>query len=228
MRYVQQRSPAAMCVSRSTSGPRISRNRSSSAWQAAPLSAATRWIAQLRSTRRMTPSAPMTRLGEVALLVLDDRQLARPVDEARLRRQAIGHALPDPVAGHPPALVEDAVDELLAADRPDRRQQAAGETVVVGREEVLGRVGDVVHVARPADAVADGLAADEPGGLERVELLEDAGPAHAEPGGEVLGRARPVVPQAEQQRPSQVGRSHPRSRGATARHGPARRPRGGR
>ena len=43
-----------------TSAPRTSRNRSSSAWQAAAASAATWWIAQLRSTRRITPSAPIT------------------------------------------------------------------------------------------------------------------------------------------------------------------------
>ena len=164
----------------------------------------------------MTPSGADERLGEIALLVLDDRQLPCPIDQARLRGQAIRHPLPDPVARHPPALLEDAVHELLAADRPDRGQQAAGEPVVVGREEVLGGVGHVVHVARPPDAVADGLAADEARGLERMELLQDPGPAHAETRGEVLGRARSVVAQAEQQRPSQAGGASRRRRPVTA------------
>jgi len=95
--------------------------------------------------------------------------------------------LPDPVARHPPAFVEDAVHELLAADRPDRGQEAAGQPVVVGREEVLGGVGDVVHVARPADPVAHGLPADKTRGFERVELLEDPGPARPEVRGEPVG-----------------------------------------
>ena len=47
-------------------------------------------------------------LGEVALLVLDDRELARPVDERGVGRQALGQALAEPVAGQPPALLEDA------------------------------------------------------------------------------------------------------------------------
>src|SRR6185295_11206996 len=77
------------------------------------------------------------RLGDVALLVLDDRELAGAVEEPGLRCESIGHALSDAVARHPAPLLEDAVDELLAADRPDRGQEAAGEAVVVGREEVL-------------------------------------------------------------------------------------------
>ena len=60
-------------------------------------------------------------------------------------------------------------------------------------------------MARPADAVADGLAADEVGGLERPELLEDAGPARAEALGELVGRARAV--EAEAQRGGRGGAS---------------------
>ena len=47
-------------------------------------------------------------------------------------------------------------------------------------------LGHVVHVARPADAVADRLAANEVRGLERTQLLEHAGPARTERGGEVI------------------------------------------
>ena len=62
IRYVQQRSPDAMCVSRTTSAPRTSRNRSSSASQAA-LAAATSRIAQLYSRSRIVPSPSITALG---------------------------------------------------------------------------------------------------------------------------------------------------------------------
>ena len=91
-------------------------------------------------------------------------------------RDALGHLLADPVAELAPAGGEDLLEQVVAADGLDRGQQPGREGVVVGREEVL-RVGrDVVQVARPADAVADRLAADEVGRLERPELLEDAGP----------------------------------------------------
>ena len=87
----------------------------------------------------------------------------------------------------------------MAASRPAARR------VVVRREEVLGVGRDVVQVARPADAVAHGLAADEVGGLERPELLEDARPAGADPLGELVGRARAVESEAEQQVAAQAG-----------------------
>ena len=89
---------------------------------------------------------------------------------------------PDAVAELAPARGEHLLEEVVAADRLDRREQARGEAVVVRREEVLRVRRDVVQVARPADAVADRLAADEVRGLERAELLEDAGPAGAERG----------------------------------------------
>ena len=79
-----------------------------------------------------------------------------------------------------PPRLEDLVDEGVAADHADRGEQTRGEPVVVRRERDLGVGRDVVQVARPADAVADGPAVDEPGRLERAELLEDAGPARAE------------------------------------------------
>ena len=94
---------------------------------------------------------------------------------------------------------EDLLEQVVAADGLDRREQPGGEALVVGREEVLRLGGDVVQVARPPDAVADGLAADEAGRLERPQLLEDAGPAGTKPGGQLVGRARAIDPQPQQQ-----------------------------
>ena len=103
------------------------------------------------------------RLREIALLVLDDGELARTIDERRVGRQSIGQPLAHAVEGAPSSFLEHAVDQGVAADRVDGREQPAGQGVVVGREEVLGGIGHVVDVARPADTVADRLAADEPG-----------------------------------------------------------------
>ena len=118
---------------------------------------------------------------------LDDGQLADPLDQRGVGGEAIGHLLADPVAELAPPRGEDLVEQVVAADRLDGGQQPGGEGVVVRREEVLGVGRHVVQVARPADPVADGLAADEMGVLERPELLEDAGPAGAEPLGELVG-----------------------------------------
>ena len=151
------------------------------------------------------------RVGEVALVGLDDRQLAHPIEQRRVAVDAVGHLLADPVTELAPSRGEDLVEQVVAADRLDRGEEARGEGVVVRREEVL-RVGrDVVQVARPADAVAHGLAGDEVGGLERAELLEHAGPARAEPPGQLVGRARTVEPQPEQQLATQAGRAAGRS-----------------
>jgi hypothetical protein len=65
-------------------------------------------------------------------------------------------------------MLEDVVEEAIAADRPDRRKQAEREPVVVRREEILGGVGDVVHVPRPPDAVPYSPATDQARSLERV------------------------------------------------------------
>ena len=70
------------------------------------------------------------RLGEVALLVLDHRELAGAVDHRRTGRQPFGEPLPDAFRGHPPARLEHLVDQRFAAHRPDRRQQAGGQPVV--------------------------------------------------------------------------------------------------
>ena len=85
-------------------------------------------------------------------------------------REPVLHLLGD----QPAPGVEDLVDEVVAADRADRGEQTRREPVVVRRERDLGVGRDVVQVARPADAVADGPAVDEPRRLERAELLEDA------------------------------------------------------
>ena len=167
-------------------------------------------IAQLCSRSRIVPSASTIALGEVALLGLDDGQLADAVGERRIRRDSRSAMLvADPVAELAPPRREDLVEQVVAADRLDRGEQAGGEAVVVRREEVLGVGRDVVQVARPADAVADGLAADELGRLERAELLEDAGPAGAEALGELVGRARAVEPEAQQELATEAGRTAP-------------------
>ena len=114
-------------------------------------------------------------VGEVALLVLDDGELADPLDERRVRPAdalVIRSRTRSPIWRRRAS--KTSLDQVVAADRADRREQPGRQPVVVRREEVLGVGGDVVQVARPADAVADRLAADEVGGLERAELLEDA------------------------------------------------------
>ena len=73
----------------------------------------------------MTPSAPMTRLGEVALLVLDDGQLARSIDERGIGRQAVGEALADAARGsirrrssNTPSTSSSPPIDRMAASRP--------------------------------------------------------------------------------------------------------------
>ena len=123
-------------------------------------------------------------------------ELADPVEQRRVRGRL---ARPCRSRTRSPSwrrrAAKTSLEQVVAADRLDRREQAGRQAVVVGREEVLGVGGDVVQVARPADAVADGLAADEVGRLERPELLEDAGPAGAEPRRELVGRARAADPE---------------------------------
>ena len=125
-------------------------------------------------------------VGQITLIALDDGQLADPVEQRRLGGNPLGHLLADPVAELAPSRREDLLQEVVPADRRDRGQQTSRQAVVVGREEVLGFGRDVVQVARPADAVADGLTADQVGSLQRPELLEDAGPAGADPFGELV------------------------------------------
>jgi alkylation response protein AidB-like acyl-CoA dehydrogenase len=138
------------------------------------------------------------RIGDVALIALDDRKFLDSILERRVRRDALGHPAAHEVAELSPPSGEDLVEQIVATDRLDGGQQAGREAVVVGREEVLGIGGDVVQVARPADPVTNRLAAHEMRRLERPELLEDAGPAGADPFGELVRGCRPVEAQPQQ------------------------------
>ncbi len=138
------------------------------------------------------------RVGEVAVVGLDHRQLADPLDERGVRGEAIGHLLTDALAELASPRGEDLVQQVVPADGLDGGEESRGEGVVVGREEVLGVGRDVVQVARPPDPVADGLAADEMSVLECPELLEDAGPAGTEALGQLVRRARAVEAEPEQ------------------------------
>ncbi len=102
---------------------------------------------------------------------------------------------------------EDLLEQLVAADRPDRGEESRRQRVVRGREEVLGIGGDVVEVARPPDAVLHRLAAHEARRLERTKLLEDAGPARAQAHGKLVGRRRAVEAEAKEQVAPQAGRT---------------------
>ena len=138
-------------------------------------------------------------VGEVALGGLDLGQAADAVLDRGIRGDTVRQLIPDPVAQLAPTGGEDLLDELVATDRHDGRQEAARERVIGGREEVLGVGRDVVQVPWPPDAVLDGLATHEMGILERSKLLEDPGPARAEAGGELVRRARAVHPEADEE-----------------------------
>ena len=147
------------------------------------------------------------RVGEVALvtwMTASSRTRSASGASAPTRSaMLLAHA----IAELAPARGEHLVEQIVAADRLDRGQQAGGKRVVVGGEEILGGGGHVVEVARPADAMADGLTGHEVGRLECPELLEDAGPARAEALGELVGRARAVEAEAKQQVAAQVRRA---------------------
>ena len=139
-----------MWVSRTTSAPRTSRNSSSSAWQAAGRGArdvVDRAVVLAQPDRAVGIDR---RLGEIALLGLDDRELADPVLERRAVRRSLGELVADAVAELAPARGEDLLEQLVATDRADRREQAGGQRVVGRGEEVLGVGRDVVQVPRPA------------------------------------------------------------------------------
>ena len=97
-------------------------------------------IAQLCSRSRSAPSVADHGLGEVAALVLDHRRArGRGPRAVAHPGSALGHPAPHPVADLAPPGREDLLDEVVAADRLDRRQQAGREAAVVGREEAPGR-----------------------------------------------------------------------------------------
>ncbi len=114
-------------------------------------------------------------------------------------RLVLGHPLADANAQLAPPSREDLVEQVLASNGLDRRQQAGGKGVVIRREELLGGRCDVVQVAWAPNAMADGLATDQLGGFQRTQLLEHPGPARADPIGQLVRRARPVEAQAQEE-----------------------------
>jgi alkylation response protein AidB-like acyl-CoA dehydrogenase len=138
-------------------------------------------------------------VGEIALVGLHDRQLADAIDQRCVLADPIGHLLTDPVTQLASSRGEDLVEQIVAPDRFDGGEQAGGQRVVVRGEQVLRFRRDVVQVARPADAMTHGLARDEVGGLEGPELLQDASAARAEAFGQLIGRARTIESEAQQE-----------------------------
>ena len=145
------------------------------------------------------------RVGEVALAALDDRQLADPVDERRLGADPIGHVSANAVTELSSSRREDLVEQVFAADRLDGGQQTRRQGVVVGWEQILSVGRDVIEVTWTAHAVTDRLAAHEVCRLERPELLEDTGPAGADPLGQLIRRAGSVESQTEQEVAAEAG-----------------------
>ena len=146
----------------------------------------------------------------------------------RVGRQALVEPAPYLVCDQLPAHREDAGNKFVAADRPDRRQQARRERVVVRGKGDLRIRRHVVEMARPPDAVADRPSVDEARRLEGAELLEDAGPACAEGGRQLLGRARAVAAKLDEDlagggpmRPAGPGRDRPRRCGESGAPGSA-------
>ena len=80
-------------------------------------------MAQLCSRSRSVPSVVDERLGEVAGLVLEDREGLHAVGQARVLGQSLGHAPPDAIADLAPPRREDLLDEVVATDRLDRLDQ---------------------------------------------------------------------------------------------------------
>ena len=118
-------------------------------------------MAQLCSMSRTAPVLSTSTAGEVALLVLDRSELADAVTERCTGGQPRAHPASDPVGDLATSGREHLLQQRLAADRVDSREETRRQAVVVRGESVL-RVGcHVVEMARPADAVADRLAAHE-------------------------------------------------------------------
>jgi hypothetical protein len=138
------------------------------------------------------------RLGEVAGVVLENREHPNPVEERCVVRELLGHPSPGAIADLAPPGGEDLLDEIVAPDGLDRLQEPRGEPAVVGREELLGVGGDVVQMARPADTVALGRVSDEARVLERVKLLEDAGARGPEGARKGIRRGRAGLAQVDE------------------------------
>ena len=168
-----------------------------------------------------TPSAPIDGLGEVALLVLDDRQLARRGRRAARRpgsRSASRCA--DPVAeltaGAPSKTL---VDEVVATDRPDRGEQARwpGRRSWSGRGPGRRGVTSYTWRGRPTPW-RTAWRLTSPAASSAWSCWRT--PVRLAPSrrGQLLGRARAVVAQPEQEVAPQAGRAAAASGGA-ARHG---------
>ena len=121
---------------------------------------------------------------------LVNRHLADPLPERGSRRQPLGQPIADARLELLAPCLEDVPYQLIAADGSNGGQDRLGQGPVVGREEVLRRGRQVVHVARAADAVAAQRASDQAGRLERPELLEHAGATGADAVGDLIGRGR--------------------------------------
>jgi hypothetical protein len=165
----------AIWLSRITSAPRTSLKRASSEAQHDPTSWANR------------PGGIDHGLGQVAALVLDHRQLPDPIGQGGIAGNPLVEPFPESDAELATTGHEDLVEEIGATDCRDGVEEAQGQAVVVGRKEVLGVGRHVVAMARSADPVALHLVGDEAGLLEGMELLEDAGPAGPEMGGQAVG-----------------------------------------
>lgn len=148
----------------------------------------------------------LVNLAEVALLVLDHRQLANPFGQ--------GSPLPHPGGDPPPEAIgqlaaadgEHLVDELGATRLLQCRDETGGQPVVVGGKEGLSLSGDVVDVTGSAHAVADGGPGDETGALQSPELLENARPTRSQEGGQLVGGRRAVAAEAQEDRLAKGGR----------------------
>ena len=92
-----------------------------------------------------------------------------------------------------PAGLEDLLDQIATTDRLDRGEETRSQTVVIGRKKILGVGGDVIEVARAADAVALGPSLHEVRFLQCPELLENAGSACPKGSRELVGRGWTVM-----------------------------------
>jgi hypothetical protein len=127
-----------MWVSRTTSAPSTSRKRASSRLAGSHV---TGGHVEDRAVVLAQPDRAVGRQlrgTQVALLVLDHGQLADPFEERRVGTGVVIEAALDSFGGLRSARLEDTFEEVLAADRVDRRDQPARQAVVVGREQLLG------------------------------------------------------------------------------------------
>jgi uncharacterized protein YjiS (DUF1127 family) len=106
------------------------------------------------------------RVRQVALLILDDRQLADLGLERGIGWESLVEPGPDLVGDQLAPDGEDPGDELIPADRPDRSEETGRERVIVRGKGDLGVRGHVVQMTRAANTVADRPSVDEACRLE--------------------------------------------------------------